>query len=65
MESTWIADTNVQRAAEEIVEWNGDNALEIVREHIAAFSTAQDQSEINIAQRVLSEVETPHASKRS
>ncbi len=59
-----IADTDIQHAAEELVERYGDNALEIVREHIATFSAAHDQSAVDIALRVLSAVETLLASEQ-
>ena len=37
-----IADTDIQRAAKELVERYGDNAMEIARERIAALSAAHD-----------------------
>ena len=52
-----VADADIQRAAEELVERYGDNALAIARERVAALSTAQDKSGVNIALRVLSAVE--------
>ncbi len=47
-----IADADIQRAAKELVERYGDNAI-------------QDQSEINVALRVLSAVEVLLADERS
>ncbi len=58
-----IADTDIQRAAEELVERYGDNALTVAQEHAKAHTTSQDQSELNIALRVLSAVETLLASE--
>ncbi len=59
-----IADADIQRAATELVERYGNNTLEIVREHIATYSAAHDQSAVDIALRVLSAVETLLASER-
>jgi len=58
-----IADTDIQRAAEELVERYGDNALTVAQEHTKAHTTSQDQSGLNIALRVLSAVETLLASE--
>ena len=58
-----IADTDIQRAAEELVERYGDNALTVAQDHAKAHSTSQDQSGFNIALRVLSAVETLLASE--
>ena len=59
-----IADTDIQRAAEELVERHGDNALTIAREHVAALSAANDQAGMNSALRVVSALEVLLASKR-
>ncbi len=59
-----IADADIQRAAKELVERYGDDALEIARERIAAFSAAHDQLAVDVNLRVLSVVETLLASKR-
>ena len=59
-----IADTDIQRAANELVERYGDNAMVVAHERVAGLSTAQDWSGINIALRVLSAVETLLASER-
>ena len=58
-----IADTDIQRATEELVERYGDNALTVAQEHAKAHTTSQDQSGLNIALRVLSAVETLLASE--
>ena len=60
-----IADADIQLAAKELVERYGDNALEIARERIAAFSAAHDQLAVDVTLRVLSAVETLLAGKRS
>ncbi len=52
-----VADADIQRAAEELVEQYGDNALAVAQNHVEAFSTSQDQFGLNIALRVLSAVE--------
>ena len=44
-----IADTDIQRAAEELVERYGDNALTVAQEHTKAHTTSQDQSGLNVA----------------
>ncbi len=58
-----VKDADIQRAAKELVERYGDNALAIAQERVDALSTSQDQSGLNIALRVLSAVETLLASK--
>ncbi len=58
-----FSDDDIQRAAKELVERYGDNALAVAQEHVEALSTTQDQSGLNIALRVLSAVETLLASK--
>ncbi len=52
-----IADVDIQRAAEELVERYGDNALAIAREHVVALSAADDQAGMNAALRVVSALE--------
>ena len=52
-----IADTDIQRAANELVERYGDNALVIAGEHVAALSAADDQTGMNAALRVVSVLE--------
>ena len=52
-----VADADVQRAAKELSEWFGNSALAVAREHVDTLSTSQDQSEFNVALRVLSAVE--------
>ncbi len=60
-----IADADIQRAAMELVERHGDNALVIAGEHVAALSAADDQASMNAALRVLSALEMLLASERS
>ncbi len=38
-----IADIDIQRAAEKLVERHGDNALAVALEHVEALSAANDQ----------------------
>ncbi len=52
-----VADADIHRAAEELVERYGDKALAVAHEHVEALSTSKDQSGLNIALRVLSAVE--------
>ena len=52
-----VADADVQRAAKELSEWFENSALVVAREHVDALSKSRDQSEFNVAQRVLSAVE--------
>lgn len=52
-----VADADIQRAARELVERYGDSALAVAQNHVEAFSTSRDQSEVNVALRVLSAVE--------
>ena len=52
-----IADIDIQRAAKELVERHGDNALAIAREHVATLSAANDQAGVNAALRVVSALE--------
>ncbi len=58
-----VADADIQHAAKELVERYGDSALAVAQERVEAFSTSQDQSELNIALRVLSAVEALLTSK--
>ncbi len=58
-----VADADIQRAAKDLVERYGDSALAVAQERVEALSTSQDQSEVNVALRVLSAVETLLASK--
>ncbi len=59
-----IADADIQRAAKEFVERYGDNAMAAAQERAEALSTSQDQSEFNVALRVLSAVEVLLAGDR-
>ena len=52
-----IADAEIQRAAKELVERYGDNALAMARENVAALSAADDQAGMNAALRVVSVLE--------
>ncbi len=52
-----VADADIQRAAEELVERYGDSALAVAQNRVETLSTSQDQSEINVALRVLSVAE--------
>ncbi len=64
MGSVWmITDLEIYCAAEELVERSGANALKVAPEHAKAHTTSQDQSELNIALRVLSAVEKLLASE--
>ncbi len=58
-----VADADIHRAAKELVEQYGDSALAVSQERVEALSTSQDQSEVNVALRVLSAVETLLASR--
>ncbi len=60
-----IADADIQRAAEELVERHGNKVMAIAREHVAALSAAHDQLAVDVALRVLSAVETLLATERS
>ncbi len=51
------ADADIRRAALELVERYGDSALEVAQKRVESLSAAQDQSETNVALRVLSAVE--------
>ena len=60
-----IADADIQRAAKELVERYGDNALAAAHERVEAVSISKDQSEVNVALRVLSAVEVLLADEQS
>ena len=53
-----VADADIQYAAKERSEWYGNSALAVAREHVDALSKSQDQSQFNVALRVLSAVES-------
>jgi len=59
-----IADADIQRAAKELVVRYGVNAMAAAHEYVEACSTSQDQSEVNVALRVLSAVEVLLAGER-
>ena len=52
-----IADADIQRAAKELVERYGDNAISVAQERVAELATEQAQSGMNVALRVLSALE--------
>ncbi len=60
-----IADADIRRAAKELVERYGDNAIAAAQERVEALSTSKDRSEVNVALRVLSAVEVLLADERS
>ncbi len=60
-----IADADIRRAAKELVERYGDNAIAAAQERVEAVSTSQDRPEVNLALRVLSAVEVLLADERS
>ncbi len=53
-----IADVDINRAAKELLDRYGDNAISVAKDRITALSAGKDQSEMNIALRVLSALET-------
>ena len=52
-----IEDADIQRAAKDLVERYGDNAMSVAQERVAEFAAQQDQSGMNVALRVLSALE--------
>ena len=48
-----IADTDIQRAAKALVECQGDEAMAVAHERVAAHTTSQDQSGLNIASMIV------------
>ena len=60
-----IADADIQRAAKELVERYGGNAMAAAHERAEALSTSPDRSGVNVALRVLSAVEVLLADERS
>ena len=52
-----VATADIRKAALELVERYGDSALEVAQKRAESLSAAQDQSETNVALRVLSAVE--------
>ncbi len=57
-------DADIHRAAKELVERYGDDAMAVAHERVAALFTAQDRSATHIALRVLSAVEILLAGER-
>ena len=49
---------DIHKAAQELIERYGENALSVAEERVAALSKANDQSAMNIALRVLSALES-------
>ena len=58
-----IADIDINRAAKELLERYGDNATSVAQDRITVLSAGKDQSEVNIALRVLSALESLLESK--
>ena len=52
-----ISDADVIRAAYELIERYGPNAMSVAQDRIDEFSIIQDQSGVNVAVRVLSALE--------
>ena len=59
-----VTDADIQRAATELVAQYGDSALGVSQERVEAIFNSRDQSEINVALRVLSAVEVLFADER-
>ena len=59
-----IADVDIHRAAQELVERYGDSAMSVVQERITTASQVNDQSGLNLALRVLSALESLLEGKR-
>ncbi len=59
-----IADIDINRAAKELLERYGDNATSVAQDRITALAAGKDQSELNIALRVLSALESLLEGKR-
>ncbi len=53
-----IADIDIHRAAQELVERYGDGATSVAQERITTASQENDQSGLNLALRVLSALES-------
>ena len=59
-----IADIDIHRAAQELVDRYGDSATSVAQERITALSSGNDQSGMNVALRVLSALESLLEGKR-
>ena len=59
-----IADIDIHRAAQELVERYGDSATSVAQERITTASQENDQSGLNLALRVLSALESLLEGKR-
>ncbi len=53
-----IADIDINRAAKELIERYGDSAISVARDRVEALAAGKDQSEMNLALRVLSALES-------
>ena len=60
-----ISDADIHRAASELVERYGTNAMSVARDRVAEFSANQDQPGVNVALRVLSALEIRLGGKAS
>ncbi len=60
-----VSDAEIHRAANELVERYGTNAMSVARDRVAEFSAKQDQPGVNVALRVLSALELQLGSKAS
>lgn len=63
-ETPMIADIEIQRAADELIERYGSSAMAVARERVAGLSGSADQPAMNIALRVLSALELRLEGKR-
>ncbi len=52
-----ITDVDIIRAAKELLERYGENAASVAQDRVTALADADNQSEMNIALRVLSALE--------
>ena len=59
-----IADIDIQRAAQELIERYGNSATSVAQDRITALSSGNDQSGMNVALRVLSALESLLEGKR-
>ena len=58
-----ISDADIHRAANELIERYGANAMSVAQERVTGFSAKPDQLAANVALRVLSALELLLASK--
>ncbi len=52
-----IADAEIHRTAEKLVEWYGDNAVAVLQERIEALTAPEDNWSKNVLLRTLTAVE--------